>query len=72
MESIKSKLGQAGLFLAAIGIISMLLAIFNYNIRLLSWIDIWGNGMGWVIRILLVGIGGAFFYLYGRESEESQ
>jgi hypothetical protein len=70
MEDIKSKLGQGGLFLAAMGIMSMLLAIFNYNIRLLSWVDIWGTGMGWVIRFLLIGIGGALFYLYGRDSED--
>ena len=70
MEDIKSKLGKGGLLLAAMGIMSMVLSIFNYNIRLLSWIDIWGSGMGWIIRILLIGIGGALFYIYGRESEE--
>ncbi|MBN3581927.1 hypothetical protein JYB64_05970 [Algoriphagus aestuarii] len=70
MEDIKSKLGQGGLLLAALGIISILLSVFNYNIRLLSWIDIWGSGMGWIIRILLIGIGVALFYIYGRESEE--
>ncbi|WP_425637877.1 hypothetical protein ACPUEN_00445 [Algoriphagus yeomjeoni] len=70
MEDIKSKLGQGGLLLAAMGIISMLLSIFNYNIRLLAWIDIWGNGMGWIIRILLIVIGGALFYIYGRDTEE--
>ncbi|MEB2782828.1 hypothetical protein U3A58_20775 [Algoriphagus sp. C2-6-M1] len=70
MEQIKSRLGQGGLLLAAMGILSMVLALFNYNFRLLSWVDIWGNGMGWVIRILLIGIGGALFFLYGRESEE--
>ncbi|SFU20218.1 MULTISPECIES: hypothetical protein [Algoriphagus] len=70
MEDIKSKLGQGGLLLAAMGIISMLLSIFNYNIRLLAWIDIWGSGMGWIIRILLIVIGGALFYIYGRDTEE--
>lgn len=70
MEDIKSKLGKGGLLLAAMGIMSMVLSIFNYNIRLLSWIDIWGSGMGWIIRFLLIGIGGALFYIYGRESEE--
>lgn len=67
MDNIKSKLGQGGLVLAAMGIISALLSIFNYNIRLLAWIDIWGSTMGWVLRIVLVVAGGALFFLFGRE-----
>ena len=70
MENIKFKLGKAGLLIAAMGIMSMLLSIFNYNIRLLAWIDIWGNTMGWIIRILLILIGGALFFLYGRDEED--
>ncbi|MFD2914175.1 hypothetical protein [Psychroserpens luteus] len=49
MDTIKSKLGKGGLLLAALGIMSIVLSFFNYNIRLLSWIDIWGNTMGWII-----------------------
>ncbi|KAA2218804.1 hypothetical protein [Maribacter flavus] len=70
MENIKSKLGQGGLVLAAMGIISALLSIFNYNIRLLAWIDIWGSTMGWILRIVLVIAGGALFFLFGREKAE--
>lgn len=70
MENIKSKLGQGGLVLAAMGIISALLSIFNYNIRLLAWIDIWGSTMGWILRIVLVIAGGALFFLFGREEAE--
>ncbi|RYC53148.1 hypothetical protein DN53_02715 [Flagellimonas olearia] len=70
MENIKVKLGQGGLVLAAMGIISMVLSIFNYNIRLLSWIDIWGSTAGWVIRILLILVGGVLFFLFGRDNED--
>jgi hypothetical protein len=70
MENIKPKLGQAGLVLAAMGAISMLLSIFNYNIRLLAWVDMWGSTMGWGIRILLILGGGALFFLFGRETEK--
>lgn len=69
METIKSKLGQGGLVLAAMGIISALLSIFNYNIRLLAWIDLWGSSMGWILRVLLVLGGGALFFLFGRMEE---
>jgi hypothetical protein len=70
METIKSKLGKGGLLLAAMGIMSILLNFFNYNIRLLAWIDIWGDAAGWIIRILLILGGGALFYFFGRDEEE--
>ncbi len=72
MEDITAKLGKAGLLLAAMGIISMILSIFNYNFRLLAWIDIWGTTMGWIIRVILILGGGALFYFFGREEEEQQ
>lgn len=72
MDDIKSKIGKGGLILAALGIISIVLSIFNYNVRLLAWVDMWGDSMGWVIRILLIVGGGAIFYLFGRDEEESE
>jgi hypothetical protein len=65
MENIKSKLGQGGLIIAAMGIMSIILSIFNYNIRLLAWIDIWGNSIGWLIRFLLILGGGILYFFYG-------
>lgn len=70
MEDIKSKIGKGGLLIAAMGVISALMYFFNYNIRLLAWIDIWGETMGWVIRVLLVIVGGALFFLWGVDEEE--
>jgi len=70
MENIKTKLGQGGLVLAAMGLISVLLSIFNYNIRLLAWIDSWGTTMGWVLRVVLILAGGVLFFLFGRAEEE--
>jgi hypothetical protein len=70
MEDIKSKIGKGGLLLAAMGIMSIILSIFNYNLRLLAWIDLWGNTMGWVIRTLLIVGGGALFLLFGRDEED--
>lgn len=70
MEDIKLKLGKGGLVIAAMGIMSIVLYIFNYNIRLLAWIDLWGATMGWIIRILLILGGGALFFLFGRDEDE--
>lgn len=72
MEDIKSKIGKGGLLIAAMGVISALMYFFNYNIRLLAWIDIWGETMGWVIRVLLVIVGGALFFLWGTEDVEEE
>ena len=72
MESMKSKLGKGGLLLGALGIMSIVLSIFNYNIRLLAWIDIWGDNMGWVIRILLIMGGGALYFFYGNYDDEQE
>ena len=70
MEDIKSKIGKGGLILAAMGILSTVLSIFNYNLRLLAWVDIWGNTMGWIIRVLLILGGGALFFFYGGYDDE--
>lgn len=70
METIKSKLGKGGLILAAMGIISIVLSIFNYNIRLLAWVDVWGNTMGWVIRFLLILVGGLLYFFFGNYEDE--
>lgn len=69
MGTIKSKLSQAGIILAVMGIMSIVLSIFNYNIRLLAWVDMWGDTMGWVIRISLI-VGGGILFLALRGSDE--
>ena len=70
MEDLKLKIGKGGLLLAALGIISALLYVFNYNVRFLAWIDLWGTTIGWIIRGGFIFGGGALFYVYGREELE--
>ena len=72
MENIKSKLGQGGILLAVMGLLSIVLSIFNYNIKLLAWVDIWGNTMGWVIRVLLIIGGGALYFLFGNDEDDEE
>jgi len=68
----KAKIGKFGLLIAALGIMSAVLSIFNYNVRLLAWVDIWGNTAGWIIRIVLVLVGAAMFFFLGRDEEEEE
>lgn len=72
MGNIKAKIGQAGLIIGAMGIMSIVLSFFNYNVRLLAWIDLWGDTMGWVIRILLIVVGAALFFMLGGSDDEEE
>jgi hypothetical protein len=72
MENIKSKIGKIGLVIGAMGIMSIVLSFFNYNIRLLAWIDIWGTTVGWIIKIALIVVGAALFFFLGKDEDESE
>lgn len=72
MNNIKSYLGKGGLFLAAMGVMSIILSLFNYNVRLLAWVDLWGPTMGWIIRIALIVGGAALFFIFGNSDEDDE
>jgi len=62
-------------FAAAAGLVSIVLNLVDYNLRILMWIDMWGDVMGWMIRGgLLVGGAAAYFLLPSGEaaSDEQQ
>lgn len=73
MDFIKSNLSAVGAFLLGAGIISIVLAIlFHFNIasievRLLLWIDMWGEEIGWLIRMGVTALGAALFF-FGKKS----
>ncbi len=69
MEDVEFNSDKLGLILAVIGILSIVLSIFNYNLRLLAWVDLWGITIGWIIRILLIIGGGALFFFFGEDEE---
>jgi hypothetical protein len=61
-------------FAAAAGLASIVLNLVGYNLRILMWIDLWGDVVGWMIRGgLLVGGAAAYFLLpSASEAEEQQ
>ena len=69
MDFIKSKLSSIGAFLALAGVASIALNFFNYNLRILMWIDTWGSTMGWVIRVGLIIAGGVLYLIGSRSSQ---
>ncbi len=70
MDFIKQKLGQIGGFIALIGVVSAVLSFFNYNLRILMWIDLWGTTMGWIIRIGLIVVGVLLLFMFGKGKDE--
>ena len=48
------------------GVGSIVLYYLNMEFILLAWIDMWGESIGWAIRIGLAVVGGAM-WLLGKE-----
>ncbi len=59
-----------GSFMAIAGLISIALFFFGYELKILMWIDNWGETVGWLIRGGLVVIGAAIWF-FSPEPEES-
>ena len=57
----KSRIQGIGGTIALAGVVSIVLNFINFNLRILMWIDLWGEGVGWAIRVGLVLLGGAIW-----------
>ena len=68
MDTLRSIAG----FVALAGLASIGLHLFGYNLRILGWIELWGETVGWLIRVALF-VGGAvlYFVLPGGEAEDA-
>lgn len=60
-----------GSFMAIAGLISIALYFFGYELKILMWIDNWGETVGWAIRGGLVVVGAAL-WLFGPEPEKAE
>ena len=69
LEKVRSFAG----FIAVAGLVSIVLNLVGYNLRILMWIDLWGDALGWVIRGgLHVGGAAAYFLLPSASAAEEQ
>lgn len=60
-------------FIAFAGLMSIVLNLVGYNLRILMWIDLWGDTVGWLIRVaLLVGGVALYFLLPSEEAKQQQ
>lgn len=62
-SKIASKITGLGVLLALYGVLSGVLYFFDYNLRILMWVDLWGPLVGWGIRGVLVVGGGALAFV---------
>lgn len=58
-----------GMYMAIAGLASIVLHFMGMNLRLLMWIDMWGETIGWVIRVGLLVVGAVLFFMGNDEDE---
>lgn len=58
--------------MALIGVVSSVLYLINYNLRILMWIDMWGQGVAWGIRGGLIVAGAALFFIFGTGDDDDK
>jgi hypothetical protein len=59
-----------GSFMALLGIAAIVMNYLDRVPRLLMWIYNWGDTVAWTIKIGLVVVGGALYFLAPKEVEE--
>ena len=52
---------------------STLLYMIQFEFVIMMWIDIWGESVAWIIRAVMIVLGGILFFMgggiYGEEGE---
>lgn len=62
-----------GSFIAILGLASIALFFFDYELKILGWINNWGDNIAWTIRGGLVVVGAVLFFMApsNKEPEET-
>ena len=60
---------KLGGYLLFFGIGSILLNMIHMQFIILSWIDLWGDSVGWTIRIGMIVAGAAMLLLADRNAD---
>ena len=60
---------RLGGYVALFGVLAIVLPFFNLQLRLLGWIDTWGETVSWAIKIGLIVVGAAMFFMGGSSAE---
>jgi hypothetical protein len=65
-------LQKIGSFIFIIGLLAIVMNFFNYVPKLLMWIYNWGEGPAWAIKIGLVVVGAALWFLGSRNQPRTE
>lgn len=65
----KIKISYLGIAMIIIGSASSWLYFMSLNILILSWIDFFGETIGWIFRVLFIILGLFLFYKYDQPDE---
>jgi hypothetical protein len=63
---------RIGSVLAVFGIAAVIFGFMNRAPALLQWIYEWGDGAAWAIKIGLIVLGGALYYLGGKQKTSAE
>lgn len=66
----KLKLQKIGGVLALIGLGSIIMSLFDYNLLILAWIDFFGDTFAWIIRIGFIIVGILLYFKYDVDDAE--
>jgi hypothetical protein len=58
-----------GTLLLTYGIVSIIMYFLDYNLRIMLWIDSWGDLVGYALRGAFIVIGGILMYIGSRPLE---
>ena len=60
-----------GMYMAYAGLFSVGFNFLDRELSILGWIDMWGDTIGWVIRIGLIVVGGALFLMIPKDEKKT-
>jgi hypothetical protein len=63
---------RIGSVLAVFGIAAVIFGFMDRVPKLLQWIYEWGDGAAWAIKIGLIVVGGALYYLGGKQKPSAE
>jgi hypothetical protein len=72
MDWIREKLSSIGAFFLFAGVLSSVLQLIGYELRIFRALNAAGPGMAWGIRLGFIAVGAALFMLAPKAAPEAQ
>ena len=63
---------RLGIYIALFGIAAIILPYYDRQLSFLTWIDNWGEMISWIIKVGLILVGVALFYLLKSKEKSTE